>query len=284
MLKIDYKEIVNPLILLPLIILISYLIGFRNLDLLIQPIMIFFGISLGNTIFLFIRKKIRLHHYLFVYVGLLFSLIFVIPLFYLIRIKQPILMGFFMLGLTDFIIQAYYNILPRKNGKQIIKLWKDKLIKSERVLFHPISAQKYRSKDFTTEIIEPDRRNPSQLFSDTSYLPHHLVQLMTTKRKDLSIKHQFDNKDVVVFQLYVDKQKLSKLTNYLHNSYNSEHHTKLAKDTKLLNNLKKINIKIAKNIITSYTWAEKCRIVFRKEFVLENSNEVYFFLKQVVNS
>jgi len=276
--RLDYKEIINPFILLPLIILVVYLLDFEGLDVVAYSFIIFLIFSIANNISLVLIKKVKIDFYLFVHMQLFLSLLILLPLFYLINMERPILMCFFMFGLTDFLIQAYYNILPRKSGKKIIKLWKDKLIKSERVFLHPISMQKYIFKDFTLEIIEPDKINPTNPFIN------HLSRLMSHKFYDIVIKHQYGSEDTIAFQVYLNKNR-SKFSDYLDNEDNIDEHykLKLAKDTKVLHALKKIDKEFYSEIVTAFMWRQKLRIVFKKEFVFTNPLKVYSFLKKVSN-
>ncbi|MBW2991801.1 hypothetical protein KY345_01105 [Candidatus Woesearchaeota archaeon] len=195
---------------------------------------------------------------------LFFSLIFIIPLFYMIGLKQPILTGFFIISLVDFIIQAYYNLLPRKDGKQVIKLWKNRLISSEREHFHPISLQRYTFKDFTCKILEPGKINPTR----NHVMNHRLMELRLLNH---ILKHQFGNKDSLVFSL--DKITLEN---------NARTVKGLNIDKKILSKLKRINKNITNNIITCYMFRKSfLRIVFNKNFALENSQQTYNFLKKV---
>lgn len=267
MLKIDYKEIINPLLLFPLIVLAAYLIGIRGLNLLIYSLVVFFFFSFINNIILVLRKTVKRRFYLYVYTELFFSLIFLIPLFYLIKLKQPILMSFFIIGLMDFIIQVYYNILPRKSGKEIVKLWKNNLVKSERRWIHPISMQKYIFKHFICEIFEVSKINPT-----VNCVNHR--KLMKHKIKKNAIMHQYGDKNSIAFQLYL-KEGLK--SNYLHGK-------KIAIDKNIMANLKKIDKKASKGLITAYLAPndnDLLRVVFKKEFVLNNPHRIYNFLAKV---
>lgn len=266
--KMNYKELINPLILLPIILLINYLIGFRELDLVIYSFIVFFLFSFINNITLVLRKKLRKNFYSFVYSELFFSLIFLIPLFYLINLK-PILISFFILGLTDFLIQSYYNIMPRKNTKQIIKLWNNKLIKSERIWFHPISLQKYIFKDFAAEIFDSDKINPTR---DYIYFDRFLSYKL---RKHIRLS-QLGGRNNIIFCLYANKHFDRKGLE----SISSEKDILIDKD--LIKKLRKINTPIAKHILTAFkTRYNIIRIIFKKDFVLNNNKLVYDFLSKV---
>jgi len=273
--KIDLKEIINPLILLPLIVIITFLIGFRNLNLILFSFIFFFFISFINTSIQTTTKKIPKIHYIWFYEESFLSLLFLIPLFYLIKLKHPILLSFSILGFTDFMIQSYYNILPRKNNKQIVKLWKNKLIKSERTWFHPISMQRYIFKDFKTEIIEPNKINPTINFISLR------KGIFISRINERIIKHQYKHKNSIAFQIFLNKKQ--KITQYNDNEIDNteEHFKKLAKDRTLLSKLKKTDNKIFPNILTAYMWKGKLRIIFNKKFVLDNPKKVYSFLSKI---
>jgi len=271
--KMDFKEIINPFILLATTVLIVFLLGQRDLSLLFYSFILFFGISFTNNLVLIHRKVVNKFHYLWVYSELFLLLVIVVPLFYIIGISKPIVVSFFVLGITDFLIQTYYNILPRKGGKEIVKLWKDKLVKSERVWFHPISLQKYTFNDFTTEIVEPSETNPA-----FTLICHHCLFSFNLYKS--TINHHYGGKNTTAFQIYLTKDQISSLrqSNPSNQSWGKQD---LVSDLSLLASLKKLNKNLSNNIITAYEYLGKLKIVFKKGFVLSHSNEVYSFLKKI---
>lgn len=263
-----YKEIANPLVLLLIIIIISYVIDIKSSELLLYSFTTFFLISFLINIILVLAKIVDSKHYLFVYVELCFSLIFLIPLFYLSKLDQPILSSLFVLGITDFIIQGFYNIMPRKDGKKIVKLWKNKLIKSERIWLHAVSLQRYVFNDFTCEIMEPSRPNPT-----VNHVTHH--DFMVAKTKKNIIQRKFGNKNAISFDLENLKvEKNEKITK------------RIRIDKKLYASLKRIDKEITKNVLTCHQAKARYnkkmfRIVFDKDFVLKNPTKTYDFLKKI---
>lgn len=291
--NVDLKETINPFILLSLIFAISFMAGITGLDLLIYSFVVFILFSIINNIALVLLKIVRKRLYLFFYGVMAFSLIFLIPLFYLIDVRDPILTSFFILGITDFIIQSYYNILPRKDGKEIINAWKDKLVKSERCWFHPISLQKYTFKDFTITIIDSEAINPTNL---------HVMHLRPLKYEKIPkhiYKHQY-GKPSYLFHIYLG-EKDEKDDRF--NDYGNKTIKSLKINPELMNKLKGIDKEISKHIITAYNQGSSIldvkksnafvrnetayrkgghdlKIFIEKQFVGKNPEKVYDFLKK----
>lgn len=286
--KIDLKEIINPFILLPLILLITYLFGLRDLKLFQYAFIAFLLFSVINNLQLVIFKIVRKRLYLFFYGAMIFSLFFVIPLFYLIKIENPLLNSFFILGITDFIIQGFYNITNRKDGKEIINAWKKKLIKSERVWFHPVSLQKYLFKDFTVSIVDSESINPTNM---------HIVHVTPLKFKNIPphiYGHQYV-KPSYLFHIYLNNQKNNQ------KNYGNQTSKGMKINPFLMKELKKLNKDVSKHIITAYRQGDKklfknkkyqftrdetafatgsnnLKIVIEKEYVKDNPKRVYSFL------
>jgi len=268
--RINYKELANPLILLPIIILILYISGIKKF--ITYSFIFFFFISFINNLILVFKKIVKKQHYLFVYSELFFALIFLIPLFLILKFKSPFLINFFILGIVDFSIQSFYNICPRKEGKEIIKLWKNKLIKSERRWFHPISMKKYIFKDFEVEMIDSDKINPTRnhIYFD------HFLSFKLDKRIKLN---QLAGNNNLVFCLYTNNHSNKKDTEFIASEKG------ILVDKKLLSMLTNINKKIAKNILTAFkTRYNIVRIIFKKNFVLKNDKLVYDLLSKIYNS
>lgn len=292
----DIKEIINPFILPPLIIVISYLAGVKGLNLLIYSFVVFLLFSIINNIASVLLKIVKKRLYLFFYGAMLFSLIFLIPLFYLINIRNPLLCSLFILGLTDFIIQAYYNILPRKDGKEIVKAWEGNLIKSERCWFHPISFQKYLFKDFTAIIIDSERINPTNL---------HIIHLRPLKYEKIPphiYKHQYGGPSYL-FHLYLDKIKDNDEKKDRFNDYGNKTIKGLKKNPGLLKQLRTLDKAVSRHVITAYKQGSNTfiptkknpfvrnesayrkggndlKIVIEKQYVEKNPEKVYDFLKK----
>ena len=295
----DLKEIINPFILLPLIVVISFLSGIRGLNLLIYSFIVFLLFGIMNNIALVLLKIVRKRLYLFFYGALAFSLIFLIPLFYLINIEKLILISFFIIGITDFIIQSYYNILPRKDGKEIINKWKDQLVKSERCWFHPISFQKYTFKDFTITIIDSEAINPTNL---------HVMHLRPLKHEKIIeniYQHQY-GKPSYLFHFYLSNVKENTEKDDKFNDYGNKTIKGLKTNPELIQKLRKIDKVVIKHIMTAYKQgsndyapneknpfvrnetayrkgANDLKIVIEKDYVKNNPEKVYDFLRKLDN-
>lgn len=286
MLKIDYKEVINPFILLPLIMLIHYFIGVRGISILIYSFITFLLFSILNNLFLVLTNTVKKRLYLYVYFSFMFYSLILIFLFYLINVTHPIWYSFFILGITDFIIQSYYNITNRKDGKEIINKWKDKLIKSERVWFHPISLQRYVFKDFTTTITDSKAINPTNLHIN------HLHPLQYKRIPKHIYNHQYGGKPAYLFHLYLNKKE---------NGNGNQTIKGLKTNKELLIKLKKIDNQVSKHIITAYKQGKNkdskgqfirnestykkgsnnIKIIIEKSYVKKNPDKIYFFLSKI---
>jgi len=273
--NIDIKEVVNPFVLLPIITFSVFIIGLKGINVILSSFIAFFMFHFVSNLILVHKNVVKRSHYLWAYNELVTSLIFMIPLLYLIGVEQPILTSLFLVSVTDFLIQAYYNILPRKSGEDIVRLWRDRLIKSERAWFHPISLQKYTFKDFVTEIIEPGRINPT-----FSFICHHC--LFSIRPRKSTIKHHYGSTSAIGFQILMTDEQIHKLSNLMYGGHRIPRQTDLVTDPTLIEKLKDIDSKSIKNIITAYMLPRRCRIVFTKKFVLNNPENVYDFLRKVV--
>jgi len=269
MFKIDYKGVINPFILISLILILTYLTGFRDINLIYYSFITFLVISSALNLILISKKVINKGYYIYIYTELFFSLVFLVPLFFLVGVQNPIMISFFILGSTDFLIQAYYNLTPREDGKEIISLWKNKLIRSERRWLHPISMQQHIFKDFITEIIDSDKINPTR---DHAYfdlfLPYRLKKSILT--------HQFAGKGNIIFSVNI-RDSLSKRYNNLITSEKG-----FLTNKEIMNDLKALDKKISKDVITAFkTRYNMIRIIFKKDFFMKNNILVYDFLSKV---
>jgi len=116
--RLDYKEIINPFILLPLIILVVYMLDFEGLDVVAYSFILFLIFSIANNIGLVLIKKVKIDFYLFVHVQLFLSLLILLPLFYLINIARPVLMCFFYVWAYRFFDPSLLQYLTKKKWKK----------------------------------------------------------------------------------------------------------------------------------------------------------------------
>jgi hypothetical protein len=264
----DIKELINPFILIPLIILANYTIGFSGFNLMISSFIVFFSFSFLNNLWLVLRKKVNHHFYLFVYIELFFSLVFLIPLFYFINLKHYILISLFVISLVDAGIQVCYNLFPNKIEKKIAKLWENKLIKSEKGMFHPISMQKYVFKDFICEIIEVKHINPL-----INYVNHsNFLRLRINKNL---VRYEYSNKKAIAFQIYLKNKMQS----------NRQYDREVTTDKIIMDKIKRIGKKIYPQIVTAYLKQnDMLRLVLRKEFIFKNPDKTYYFLAKLAKT
>jgi hypothetical protein len=97
----DIKNIVDPFIHLSIILLIIFLANPGNSIILPLTFTLFLFISLTINLILIIKKIIKVNYYFFVYGELFFSLIFLIPLYYYLGLKNYILISLATIGLVD---------------------------------------------------------------------------------------------------------------------------------------------------------------------------------------
>jgi phosphatidyl-myo-inositol dimannoside synthase len=260
----DIKNIVDPFIHLSIILLIIFLANPGNSIILPLTFTLFLFISLTINLILIIKKIIKVNYYFFVYGELFFSLIFLIPLYYYLGLKNYILISLATIGLVDFVIQAIYNIYPRHNCNFLLKKWNKNLLKIEREIFHPISLPLFRFKDFTLRILDIEKLNLTR-----NHVLHNFF-LKLNLNKSL-VKHQFGGKNTIVFFLYLNHK--------LNSGY--ENLNGVLQDKCLIQNLKKINNNIAKYIRTAYVSRNgSIKICMDKSYVMKNPEKVYDFLKK----
>lgn len=290
--KLDYKELSNPLILFPLIILVAFFMDIRGGELITYSFIIFFFLSLISYIILVTAKIIKKRLYLFFYWASLIHLAILIPMFKLVGIDGPVSTSFAVLGATDLVVQLYYNIFQRKDGREIVDMWKSKLIRSERSWFHAISPQKYAFKDFSVMITDSESINPTNLHV------MHLRPLTFEKIPSHIYKHQYGGRSYL-FLLYVDVPKHADEDVYCGNETVAGLRTNKA----LLKQLTSIDKEVSKNIITAYRQGSNIsktsskrqfvrndsavrrgdhniKISIKKSYVKENADKVYSFLKR----
>jgi hypothetical protein len=198
--------------------------------------------------------------------------------------------------MTDFIIQSYYNILPRKDGKEIIQAWKRNLIKSERCWFHPVSLQKYIFKDFAATITDSEAINPTNLHIN------HLRPFKYEKIPKHIYKHQYGRKSYL-FHIYLDKVKDCNEKEDRFNDYGNKTINGLKTNPDLLKKLRKVDKGVSKHVITAYkqgsntfipakrnpfvrnetAYRKGCndiKIVIEKDYAKKNPQKIYDFLKK----
>lgn len=249
--RIDHKELINPFIVFPIIFIITILAGLR-LD---YSLLIFLIFSFMHNVIIVLKKSVTKYYYMFVYSTFFYSLIFLIPLFYLI--KQPYIMIFVLFGAADLLIQLLFN-LKRKDGKNIIRLWKKDFLYSERERFHPISTQRYYFKDFSCRIIKLTGFNLARNY----YISHDFFKF---RLREKVLKERFSNKNIIAFDIFdIELKEKSRLVNGLLRS--PKIYSGLSKKVKL---------------ITCYKNENTLRLVFDKDYVYHNPERIYDFLKKL---